>query len=126
VEVRREILLEAPPEEVWEAVTDPERLAEWFATEVELEPVEGGEGTFRWGDGSERRAVVEEVDPERRFAFRWREPDGDGETRVELELEEVDAGTVLTVVERPLAPQASAIAGEWSGGLVMLAALARV
>ena len=70
-EVTREVVLEAPVEEVWSALTDPERLEEWFANDVELELEPGGEGTFRWDDGEERHAVVEEVDPERRFAFTW-------------------------------------------------------
>lgn len=124
MEVRREIVLDAPPEEVWEALTEADRLAEWFANEVELDAVEGGEGTFRWGDGSERHAVVEEVEPARRFAFRWSDADGAGETRVELELAEASDGTILTVTETPLAPHARA--GEWSGGVTMLAVPARV
>jgi uncharacterized protein YndB with AHSA1/START domain len=93
VEVRREIVLASEPEEVWSALTEAERLEEWFATDVELEPVPGGEGVFRWGDGDERHAVVEEVDPERRFAFTWEE------SRVVIELEPVEAGTRLVVTE---------------------------
>src|SRR6266511_2284875 len=69
MEVTREIELPSPPAEVWEALTDPRRLEEWFATEVELLPEPGGRGVFRWADGEERHAVVEEVVPERRFAF---------------------------------------------------------
>ena len=42
---------------------------------------------FRWDDGEERHAVVEEVEPLRRFAFTWE----DG--RVSIELDEVDGGT---------------------------------
>ena len=56
MEVRREIVLEAPVEEVWAALTEPERLEEWFANDVELDVRPGGEGVFRWGDGDERRA----------------------------------------------------------------------
>ena len=73
MEVTREVVLEAPVEEVWSALTEPERLAEWFANDVELELEPGGEGVFRWDDGEERHAVVEEVEPERRFAFTWDE-----------------------------------------------------
>ena len=46
------------PAEVWEALTDPEQLEDWFATEVELEPRPGGRGVFRWGNGEERSASV--------------------------------------------------------------------
>jgi len=93
VEVQREVLLTATPEEIWSALTDPERLEEWFANDVELELEPGGEGIFRWGNGDERRAVVEEVVPKRRLAFSW------DESRVEIELVEVDGGTRVLVTE---------------------------
>ena len=48
MEVTRELVLPAPPEEVWEALTDPERLEEWFANEVERD---GDALVYRWGDG---------------------------------------------------------------------------
>ena len=37
MEVTREVVLEAPVEEVWDALTDPEQLEEWFANDVELD-----------------------------------------------------------------------------------------
>src|SRR5438105_11401353 len=94
VQIEREVVFPATPAEVWEALTEPERLEEWFATEVELDPRPGGEGVFRWGDGDERRAVVREADPEERLVLDW---DDDG--AVVIELEEVAGGTLLRVVE---------------------------
>ena len=93
MEVSREVVLEAPVEEVWSALTEPERLREWFANDVELELEPGGEGVFRWDDGEERAAVVVSVEPERRFAFTW---DGG---RVCIELDAVPAGTRVVVTE---------------------------
>ena len=101
--VTREIELESPPEEVWDALTDPERLEEWFANDVELDAEPGGEGVFRWDDGEVRHAVVEEVVPLERFAFTW-----DG-SRVVIELEAVAVGTRVTVVESPLAEWTTAL-----------------
>ena len=92
--IEREIVFPASPGEVWEALTDPERLEEWFATEVELDAQPGGEGVFRWGDGDERRAVVRELEPEERLVLDW-----DDEGTVVIELEEVEEGTLLHVVE---------------------------
>jgi uncharacterized protein YndB with AHSA1/START domain len=94
VQVEREIVVPEPPEEVWEALTEPERLEEWFATEVELDARPGGEGVFRWGDGEERRAVVREVEEPRRLVLEWE--DG-GE--VVVELGETPGGTLVRVVE---------------------------
>jgi uncharacterized protein YndB with AHSA1/START domain len=97
VDVTRELTLPESPDEVWEALTDPERLEEWFANEVELEVEEGGEGVFRWDDGEVRRARVDEVEPGRRFAFTWGE--GEDESVVTFTLEEVPDGTRLVVTE---------------------------
>ena len=92
--VERDVVFPAEPDEVWEALTDPERLEEWFATEVELDARPGGAGVFRWGDGEERRATVREAAEEERLVLDW---DGGGE--VVVELEQVDGGTRLRVVE---------------------------
>ena len=56
MEVTREVVLEAPLDEVWEALTDPEQLEEWFSE-----------------DGEERELVVEEVETGRRVAYTWEE-----------------------------------------------------
>jgi uncharacterized protein YndB with AHSA1/START domain len=96
VEVTREIIFPVAPEEVWEALTDPDQLEEWFANDVELDPREGGEGVFRWDDGEERRATVVVAEPGERLVLDWDEED---EGRVELTLEEVEEGTRLTVRE---------------------------
>jgi uncharacterized protein YndB with AHSA1/START domain len=93
VEVTREVVLEATLDEVWEALTDPERLEEWFANDVDLDLEPGGDGVFRWDDGEERHATVEEVEPQRRFAFTWE----DG--HVTIELEEVEEGVRVLVTE---------------------------
>ncbi len=111
MEVVREIVLPEPPGEVWAALTEPERLEEWFAPEVELDAEPGGAGTFRWGDGEERHAVVVEVEPERRLVYTW--DDGEEESRVVLELEPVEEGTRPTVTEAPT--------GEWSAALELRA-----
>jgi uncharacterized protein YndB with AHSA1/START domain len=94
VEVTREIVFPVPPDEVWEALTDPDQLEEWFANDVELDPREGGEGTFRWDNGEERHATVVEAAPGERLVLDW-----DDEGTVELTLEEVEEGTRLLVRE---------------------------
>jgi uncharacterized protein YndB with AHSA1/START domain len=108
IEVRREIVVDAPPGEVWEALTDPEELAEWFAKDVELDVRPGGEGVFRWHDGSERRVVVEEVDAERLFSFWWWRDDGEA-SRVAISIDPVPDGTRVVVTETPPAEWATAI-----------------
>jgi len=94
MEMTREIELDASREEVWAALTESERLEEWFANDVELDAQPGGDAIFRWENGEERRGVVEELEEERRLALRW---DDDG--LLEIELTDADAGTVLVVRE---------------------------
>jgi len=93
--VRREIVLPNPREEVWEALTDPERLEDWFANDVDLDLRPGGGASFRWSNGEERSATVTEVEPGRRLAFEWDDDEGE----VEFTLDDDADGTRLTVVE---------------------------
>jgi uncharacterized protein YndB with AHSA1/START domain len=106
--VERETLIEATPEEVWEALTDEDRLEEWMAPNVELDPIEGGEIAVRDGD-EERLGTVETIEEEERFAFTWSRP-GEGESFVEFTLEPLPAGTRVTVVEIPIGVTAIASA----------------
>ena len=92
--IRKEIVLPAPREEVWRALTDPERLADWFANEVELDLRPGGDAYFGWDNGEQRRATVTDVEPGERLAFSWED-----EGEVEFTLADDVDGTRLTVVE---------------------------
>jgi uncharacterized protein YndB with AHSA1/START domain len=92
--IRKEIVLPAERDEVWDALTDAERLEDWFANDVELDLRPGGGASFRWANGEERHAVVTEVDPERRLAFDWED-----EGTVEFTLDDDADGTRLVVVE---------------------------
>jgi len=97
-EAGADVLVPASPEETWEAITDPDRLAEWLAgdrAELELEP--GGDLRIDDRDG-----FVEEVDEPRRLVFWWAAPDEES-SRVEIDLEPEPDGTRVRVIEsRPL------------------------
>jgi uncharacterized protein YndB with AHSA1/START domain len=94
MEIEREIVLPATREEAWSALTEPDELREWFANDVELEAVPGGDAVFRWDNGEERRAVVESVEEHERLVLHF-EDDG----YVELELEDAIGGTLVRVRE---------------------------
>jgi uncharacterized protein YndB with AHSA1/START domain len=115
--VERETLVEASPEEVWEALTDEDRLEEWLAPDVELDPVEGGEIAVRDGD-DQRAGSVETVEEHERFAFTWSRP-GEGESFVEFTIEALPGGTRVTVVETPIGPTSMAYGG-WDSRLTRL------
>jgi uncharacterized protein YndB with AHSA1/START domain len=115
--VERETMVEATPEEVWEALTDEDRLEEWLAPDVELDPYEGGEIAVRDGD-DHRHGTVETVEEGERFAFTWSRP-GEGESFVEFTIEALPGGSRVTVVETPIGPTAMAI-GAWGSALPRL------
>ena len=105
--IERSIELPVSPEDAWPAVTQPDGLSAWFGARVAMEKLENGARIeFVWPDGSARAAVLEEVVPARRLAFRWLpfEKTSDGPrarpaTRVEIELIETDGGCILKVLE---------------------------
>ena len=122
-QVTRHVRIDATPETVWDALTDPRELAAWFGADgiIDLRP--GGAVRFRWPDGTERRGLVIELDPPRRLVFRWRElrSSGGGQSVAEarvvtftLEAERSDRreGTRVTVTESDgiLAPDAPSLA----------------
>ena len=92
--VERELELDAPVEEVWEAVTSDGFIAD--EVEVELSP--GGDARF--GD---RTGWVEEALAPSRLAFWWADGD-EPASRVEFTLDPLDGDrTRLRVIEsRPL------------------------
>ena len=104
--VERSVTLNAPLEAVWDALTDPHQLSSWFGALVDLDVRPGGTGRFVSDDGELRDAVVVAVDAPRHVTFQWWPVSGGGgvsgpsTTRVSFDLEPLDDGTKLTVIER--------------------------
>jgi uncharacterized protein YndB with AHSA1/START domain len=123
--VRREIELEAAPTDVWNALTRPELLEQWFEAEVELDPRPGGSGRFIGADGEHRVARVDDVDEGRRLALTWWTDDQGDEpaSKVEFVLTPTQGGTRLVVTESPLNARACAATtgSSWAWRLELLA-----
>ena len=104
-------VLKAPRSRVWRALTDAKEFGTWFRVKLETDFEAGkqvaGRITYPGHEHLGLELFVERIDPERYFSFRWhpyavdpkvdysREPT----TLVEFRLEDVDGGTLLTVVE---------------------------
>lgn len=102
--LRRETVLDAPRDEVWPLVAEPDGLATWLADDVELDAVAPGERGVVVEDGEARRVTIEEVEPGRRVALSWCPPGGEP-SLVELTLDDADDDgrrTRMVVVEIPL------------------------
>ena len=74
--IEREIHVEASPEVVYEVISSPEHIREWWnGAETDLSATPGATAEIAWGRGTaeahiEELAVVD-ADPPRRFSFRW-------------------------------------------------------
>ena len=112
--VQREVVLPAGRDDVWDAITRPERLAEWFGGEVEIDPAPRGRVVHRSPDGTVRAGFVLSADRPFRLTFWWcpeQADDQDDGTQVEFVLLEHPEGTSLTVTEVPAANPAIRGAG---------------
>ncbi|HET6989113.1 MAG TPA: SRPBCC domain-containing protein [Kribbella sp.] len=138
--VEREVYVEARPEVVWSAVTQPDGFARWYAfggAEIDLRP--GGRLVMRWDEHGEYLGFVEKVEPGRRFAYRYAvdpgvEPAPGNSNLVEFTLTPEGEGTRLRVVESGferlgVSPEEQAKLAEesergWDGALAALTELA--
>jgi|ERR1700674_77846 len=141
--IEKSILLRAPRQRIWRALTDATEFGSWFGVRFD--------GPFAPGaclrgvvvpttvdadvakaqkayEGTPFEITVEEMEPERRFSFRWHpfavDPGVDYSeeptTLIVFTLEEVAGGILLTVTESgfdriPLARRAQALKANESG-----------
>ena len=128
--IERELFIDAPPERVFELLTDAELLIEWMAPEADLDARVGGQIRWTHLEGDSVIGNFVELVPARRvvFTFGWDRPDvavPPGSTTVEIDLRPARGGTQLRLVHRGLSgPMADAHAGGWTNYLARLAALA--
>src|SRR5215218_9958018 len=107
--IEREVHVEAAPEVVYEVISTPQHLREWWPDEAEFEPVPGATGVIWFGDRSTSDAhvaqlTVAEADPPRRFSFRWVYEEGEAATPansllVTFELVPSGTATLLRLTE---------------------------
>src|ERR1700761_783512 len=110
-----------PAGQVWDAITDPDRLAAWFPTTVEFDELRAGAPiTFRFTDHpiAPMDGVFLEVSPPGRLSFTW------GQDVLTFELEERDAGAACRLsfsVALDSADKAARDSAGWDDCLDMLA-----
>jgi uncharacterized protein YndB with AHSA1/START domain len=97
-DVTREVVLDAPPDEVWEAVTSPDQLGEWFG-EPDGAVAPGEVVRFTTPDGAVRRALIERMDEPHQLAFRWLPSAAEPPSRVDITIDPCGDGSVLRVTE---------------------------
>ncbi|MFL5493938.1 MAG: SRPBCC family protein [Gemmatimonadales bacterium] len=123
--IEKRVVLRASRSRVWRAITTAEEFGTWFRMKLEGEFAEGGAVRGRiTHPGYEHvtlEILVERIEPERYFSYRWHpyaidptvDYSAEPTTLVEFILEDAEGGTALTIVESgfdriPLARRAEA------------------
>lgn len=103
--------LQAPVSRVWRALTDHREFGQWFRVRLDgpFQPgaISTGQMTYPGYESYPWLAVVERMEHEQLFSFRWHDFDDESgveiskqpTTLVEFRLEATSAGTRLTIVE---------------------------
>ena len=132
--IEKTVTLKAPRARVWRAIADARQFGEWFHVRLDGEFTVGatirGRITHPGYEHLTMEVVVERMEPERVFSYRWHpyavDPKVDYSpepmTLVEFTLEDAPGGTRLTIVESgfdriPLSRRAEAFrmnSGGWS------------
>ena len=102
--IEREISIQAPIATVWEVITKPEYISQWFGSQVEIDLRRGGKGKLSWGKDLEAPLEIVEVEKPHLFSFLWVAPDEETkpthqQTLVEFRLTEDGAGTSVCFTE---------------------------
>jgi uncharacterized protein YndB with AHSA1/START domain len=107
--IEREFQVDASPEVVFEVISSPEHICDWWSADGVVEAREGFVGELAWADGDTPRAHVSPItvvkaDPPHVFAFRWVYEDGVAPAPgtsllVTFELVPSGAGTVVKFSE---------------------------
>jgi uncharacterized protein YndB with AHSA1/START domain len=78
--IERELYIEATPEIVFEVVSDPAHVKQWWCDEARYETVIGSAGEILFADddgGKVEALTVVDLQPPTRFSFRWTHPAGE-------------------------------------------------
>ncbi len=107
--IEREVHIEAVPDVVFEVISSPEHIRDWWSATTEIEPVTGSTSELTWRDEVSGRVdvvpiTVIDVNPPHLFSFRWTQGPGETPTPsnsllVTFELSPSGTGTVLRLTE---------------------------
>ena len=104
--IEREILIRAPIERVWEIVTTPEHMGQWFGDAGASR--KGNVITMAWEKYGEADLQIVREEPPNTFAYRWDANVKEaGQTLVEFTLSSEDDGNRVRVVESGFASLAA-------------------
>jgi uncharacterized protein YndB with AHSA1/START domain len=79
--IERELYVDASPEVVYQVISDPEHITQWWPDGASYEAVAGSDGSISFGDcshgGARVNLSVVEAAPPTTFTFRWTHGSGE-------------------------------------------------
>jgi uncharacterized protein YndB with AHSA1/START domain len=106
--IEREIFVEASPEVVFDVVSSPDHLRQWWPDDARFDSTPGSNGEIVFGDrdadGTVVAFTVVDAEPPRTFSFRWTHPADEvarqgNSLLVTFELSPSRGGTLLRMTE---------------------------
>lgn len=109
--IEKRVTLPAPRSRVWRAISTVEEFGAWFGVKLEGAFAEGaavrGKLTIKGYEHVMLEVLVERIQPERFFSYRWHpyavdpkvDYSAEPTTLVEFRLDEAEGGTELTIIE---------------------------
>jgi uncharacterized protein YndB with AHSA1/START domain len=91
--VKREIVVNAPLKQVWDALTKPEHLNRWYTKNAEIDFRVGGRGFMNHGWGATSEGVFTEIETMKRFVLQ----SADGDFTTITSLEKVENGIRVSI-----------------------------
>ncbi len=91
--VKREIVVNASLEKVWDALTKPEHLNRWYTKNAEIDFRVGGRGFMNHGWGATTEGIYSEIDPMKRFVLQ----SNNGDFTTITTLENVEDGIRVSI-----------------------------
>ncbi len=69
--IQREITINAPQKQIYEAISSPEKVVLWFPETIEGDYKPGEQPIFGFGDHGKNQVYIVDAVPVEYFAFRW-------------------------------------------------------
>ncbi|MGI8332000.1 SRPBCC domain-containing protein [Actinomadura scrupuli] len=117
--LREQVLIDAPVEEVYDSLIDSDKASRWFGIRIDIEPHVGGRFAMGGLDANPAPAKIIDLEPGRRMSIDWAEPGV-----MTWELEGSGGKTRLTLVQSGFDTGRPPYAA-WSGTLAGIAELRR-
>jgi uncharacterized protein YndB with AHSA1/START domain len=124
-----ELTIDAPPSEVYKAVTQVNGIKGWWTTDTSIKPEVGSTAEFRFGEQGWLGFEIVELNPSKRVVWKSTHaaaPDWSG-TSVTFDLEPQNGGTKLLFGHRDFATEQGSFAGvSWQWAYFMMSLKAYV